>query len=127
MEFMKPFGEFIEGPDGYVFQSPHDKYSVILNVEAQVADSIQIDTSPTVNGRVGGLVTKQLKKALNCVGCGGCIGVCPNYAITVSDAGHFRIDEEKCSHCLKCVTDNFVERGCLALMSKSDIQIVSKQ
>jgi len=127
IEFLKPFGHFSKRQDGYIFRSPHDEYSLILNTEAQAADSIHISTLPPVNGRVRRLVTKQLKKALNCVGCGGCIGVCPNHAIKVSDIGHFHIDERRCSHCLKCITDNFVERGCLALMSKSEIQIVSKQ
>jgi phosphoadenosine phosphosulfate reductase len=125
IEFLKPFGQLSKEQHEYTFQSLGGEYSIILNLE-RAPYSIYISTIPSVNGRIRRLVIKQLKKALNCVRCGGCSGICPNNALEVSDTGHFHIDERRCSHCLRCVTDNFVERGCLALMSKSDIQVVSK-
>jgi phosphoadenosine phosphosulfate reductase len=127
VEFLKPFGQLSKKQDEYVFQSSRNEYSIILKVELGDPYSIHISTIPSVNGRIRRLVTKQLKKALNCVRCAGCNGICPNNAIEISDTGHFHIDERKCSHCLRCVTDNFVERGCLALMSKSEIQVVSRR
>ena len=126
-EFLKPFAHVACLNDEYIFQPARDEYSITLKVEPGSLYSIYISTISSVNGRIRRLVTKQLKKALNCVGCGGCTGICPNNAIEVSDTGHFHINEKRCSHCLRCVTNNFVERGCLALMSKSEIQIVSRQ
>ena len=125
IEFLKPFGQFSKEQSEYTFQSPGDEYSIILKLE-RAPYSIYINAIPSMNGRIKRLVIKQLKKALNCVGCGGCSGICPNNAIGISETGHFHIDEEKCFHCLKCVTDNFVERGCLALMSKSEIRVISQ-
>jgi phosphoadenosine phosphosulfate reductase len=126
IEFLKPLGQLFKDQYEYTFRSLGGEYSITLKLE-RTPYSIYISTIPSVNSRVRRLVIKQLKKALNCVGCGGCSGICPNNAIGISDTGHFHIDERRCSHCLRCITDNFVERGCLALMSKSEIQIVSRR
>ena len=36
-----------------------------------------------------------------CVGCGACVDVCPNGAITLDDVA--KIDESKCIECGACV------------------------
>jgi len=37
-----------------------------------------------------------------CVGCGACVGVCPNEAITLSDTAD--VDASKCVACGACVS-----------------------
>ena len=38
-----------------------------------------------------------------CDGCGTCVEVCPNEAITLNDVAH--IDEEECVECESCVDE----------------------
>ena len=38
-----------------------------------------------------------------CIGCGHCIGVCPNDAVSMDPENGISIDREKCGVCLKCV------------------------
>lgn len=68
------------------------------------------------------LVEKQIEKALNCVGCGGCIGLCPHKAISL-DGGGIAIDNEICRHenCRLCVTADLGSSGysCIAMSYKS--------
>ncbi|MBU4502262.1 MAG: phosphoadenosine phosphosulfate reductase family protein [Nanoarchaeota archaeon] len=115
IEFLKPFG----------------------NIDFKTSNFFQIETNNPfkLNGLVGGssikvtfnsdLIVKtkfrlerQIEKSMNCVACGGCIGTCPNGAISVTDK--FRIDDEKCTHCLDCVDTNFTSRGCIALSFKEE-------
>jgi len=124
VEFMKPFGETIVDQDEVVFTSRDGTHCIIVK-NHWPPYSIYVSATPSSHGRIRRLVKKQLKKALNCVGCGGCVGVCPVNAISVSEDGELCVDADSCTHCLTCVTDNFVERGCLALMSKSTIHSIS--
>ena len=48
---------------------------------------------------------KQITKAINCIGCGGCTGSCQNGAMDVSD-GHLVINPLRCNSCGKCATRN---------------------
>jgi len=48
------------------------------------------------------LIRKQIERSLNCVGCGSCLYVCPERAISIVN-GKMKIDENKCIQCLKCV------------------------
>jgi len=65
------------------------------------------------------LVKVQIEKSLNCVGCGGCVGACPHGAISVNHAS-IVIDEERCQHCLSCITSDLTGSGhsCVALSYK---------
>ena len=38
-----------------------------------------------------------------CAGCGACINICPNQAITIGEDGKASIDKEKCRQCGKCI------------------------
>ncbi len=64
-------------------------------------------------------VERQIEKALNCIACGGCLGKCPNGALSISSsptgARRLVIDQNKCSHCLKCNT----LRNCVVMSHKS--------
>ena len=39
---------------------------------------------------------------INCKGCGECIKVCPEGAITITEEDGRKIDWDRCNHCLKC-------------------------
>jgi len=41
-------------------------------------------------------------RGMYCLGCGVCASQCPHDAITLED-GRFRVDPERCVHCLECV------------------------
>jgi phosphoadenosine phosphosulfate reductase len=60
------------------------------------------------------LIEQQIRKAINCVACGGCVGVCPQNAISLVD-NKFYIDSGKCNHCRTCVEKKFIPNGCVAL------------
>lgn len=59
----------------------------------------------------------QLEKAMNCIGCGACIGTCERGAIYIQN-NKFRISDN-CTHCLKCL-NNGLRKGCIALNYKTD-------
>lgn len=52
----------------------------------------------------------QIRKYQSCVLCGGCPPICPAGAIS-DKTGRYVINEEKCVHCLKCVSH--YDTGCL--------------
>ena len=108
LEFIKPFGEVkryerafrIVSPD-IAITSPSNQNQ--LNVESNNIQQVR-------------LFEKALLKGLNCVGCGACIGACPNNAISVNP--HFKISEKLCQHCLICCTSKYVKQSCVALQYK---------
>ncbi len=65
------------------------------------------------------LIERQLRKWLNCIGCGACVGTCPAGAISIQ-AGSFQIADNLCTRCQKCVRSNFTRQGCVALSYKSN-------
>jgi len=69
-------------------------------------------------------IRKQLEKALNCVKCGACVGSCHLGAIELR--GYLRIDENKCNHCLKCVTSKYLKQSCITLHYKRKRNIVQR-
>jgi len=48
-------------------------------------------------------ILRLLERALNCIGCGACQGICKRGAIK-QVGGKRIIDEEKCIHCLNCLS-----------------------
>jgi len=69
-------------------------------------------------------IKKQLEKALNCVGCGACVGSCRFGAIEIK--GYPRIDEEKCNHCLECVTSKHLKQSCITLHYKRERNVIQE-
>lgn len=63
----------------------------------------------------------QLRKYQICIQCSACDSICKNGAITTLN-GVYKINENKCKHCLECVAKHFVG-GCLineVLVKKGD-------
>jgi len=58
-------------------------------------------------------IERQIKKFQACVLCGACIGVCPTNAITINP--HFRVSEENCCHCRRCINTTYLRDSCVAL------------
>ena len=56
---------------------------------------------------------KQLSRALNCVGCGACVGICSSGALKI-ETGELKISD-KCVGCLKCVTSNGIRMSCVSV------------
>ncbi len=115
LEFFKPLGEiiFYNNDEFQVgFQNPYTIQGRLKSktLILQTNSSKEMKTAKTY-------VTKQLSKYLNCIGCGGCVGVCPKNAIDVFD-GKVRIDETKCLGfgCIKCIKTEFANgRNCVIL------------
>jgi len=63
------------------------------------------------------LFERQLTRALNCVGCGGCVGICPVGAISIVK-GQFTIDSNRCNHCKRCT------QSCIALNFKTERKVI---
>jgi phosphoadenosine phosphosulfate reductase len=61
-------------------------------------------------------IEKQIKKFQACVECGGCVGVCPQNAISM--ASPLAIDDTKCTRCGRCYSSKVLKYGCVALDSK---------
>ena len=58
------------------------------------------------------MVSYQIRKFNACRKCLKCESVCKFGAITII-AGQYKIDKNKCKHCLACVTRKYLEGGCL--------------
>jgi len=57
-------------------------------------------------------VESQLKKFQACILCGACVGICPLQAIKINS--NFRIDENLCAHCGRCLSSKYMRSGCIA-------------
>lgn len=113
LEFLKPFGpvRVIEvGNQSFIAgsQNPVTITGVIGKNEVRV--NFTTDDFPHEKE----LIEHQIRKAINCVACGGCVGVCPQNAISIA-SNKFCIDSSKCNHCGICIKKRFIPNGCVAL------------
>jgi phosphoadenosine phosphosulfate reductase len=109
IEFLKPFGE-VERDNGMF---------VIIGKDLEITgfpDEGSLTLKINKNPKLKFYVERQITKYLNCIRCGGCMGACPNGAIIVDDS--FRIDQNRCKHCLNCCTSKFLDRSCVAIHYK---------
>jgi len=114
LEFLKPFGDVkitpILGKD--IFQIiKGNPLSVMGFLEGE---QLKVTFNPDTFLQSKKLFERQIRKAMNCVACGGCIGTCPSNAISIIN-NRYTIDKSKCDHCLICVKTQFVSNGCIAL------------
>jgi phosphoadenosine phosphosulfate reductase len=120
VQFLKPLGEVRSLQLG-------DKVGLSLTQTGwyQVSGTLSKDNHLTVtflNGRGFEsklLIQRQLRKWLNCIGCGACAGSCPTGAIGIQ-AGSFQIADDLCTKCQECVRSDFTKQGCVALSYKSN-------
>ncbi len=116
VEFLRPFGRVstfvVNGKTCYAVgnQNPFLLSWIVGDTKVSISFAAQGNEEKLVRSRV----ERQIEKYLNCVGCGGCLGVCPVGAISITEE-RFTIDDEKCTKCGRCTTRTYIERGCIAL------------
>lgn len=57
-------------------------------------------------------VDYQVTKYNACRSCRKCESVCSFGAISINN-GQYKIDESKCKHCQKCVSNKYITGGCV--------------
>jgi len=93
----------------------HDEKEFSLSVEDSVIKAKIGTNLIRVKGPIPKKIVKALNKYLNCVGCGGCKGSCPNSAISIKN-DKVTVNVEKCNHCGYCLGTKL---GCVGLTYKS--------
>ncbi len=70
-----------------------------------------------------------IKSPNNCIGCGHCIELCPQDAVSMSLQNGIAVDRTKCNVCLKCADECFAKalRPVAKLMSIDDILCIVEQ
>lgn len=120
LEYLKPLGEvtYFDGTDS--FRIVAESRFCITGV---LGDN-QLDISFSSEGFRSNmyLLERQVKKAMNCIACGACVGTCPLGAIHVQPSLGFEVDVDTCTHCLLCVKSDFTHYGCVALSYKRSIR-----
>jgi phosphoadenosine phosphosulfate reductase len=116
MEFLKPLGTVstitIEPTASPCFiVGSHNPFVITGSVgDTQLSVSFAEKHPRLTKARI----EKQIEKYLNCVHCGGCLGVCPTGAISICN-GRYHVDERACSQCGRCTTTKYLNAGCVAL------------
>lgn len=113
LEHFKPFGELTvqdRGEETSYFRIESGNSFDLSGIDSKINVRFKAE-NPSDEKELFG---RYLERALNCINCGGCIGACPQGAISITD-GKFTIDSEKCTRCGKCL-----ESDCMALKFKRD-------
>ena len=119
LEFFKPFGNIIiKGSGIQFFRIESDNPFRLSGIIGGFKIRVSFNPDNLVEGKK--LFERQLIRAMNCVGCGGCIGSCPHNAISIINK-KFTIDLEKCKHCKKCVKSE-----CIALDYRRERKVIEK-
>ena len=103
IEFMKIFGKITHNKFIARIQGANIEISIIGN-------KIRVKIKKPSMLRV---FEKQLMRALNCVGCGACVGICDANAMKIK-SGRIVIGDT-CNGCLRCVTTNGIRMACVSL------------
>lgn len=96
----------------------------IVNPDIEITIATNCLLVNAKNTEILSLFNRQLTKAMNCVDCGSCIGICQHDALQLKN-GKIIINNEKCIHCLKCIKSKNIRMGCVALNYKSHILSIS--
>jgi len=102
-ELMKIFGEVKQNKCMMKIRSNDIEISIIGN--KMRVNFKKTDIMP--------IFEKQLMRALNCVGCGACVGICNVNALKI-ESGKLIVND-KCTKCLRCVTANGIKMSCVSL------------
>jgi phosphoadenosine phosphosulfate reductase len=112
-EFMKVFGKpIIKGP---IMRICNPKIEIIL-----IGNKMRTKLN---DPSILPVFEKQLSRALNCVGCGACVGMCDFGALKI-ESGEIRIGKQ-CVGCLKCVTSNGIRMSCVSVNYKPEVLVVA--
>lgn len=137
IERFKPFGKIKRFKDqigqGFVVKDPQTSEGIFMIKIVKNIKKLKEESSINPNWKLGKeflcvdiLITKnvrrstqaierQIRKFQECVLCGACIGICPTNAIAINP--HFRVFENACSHCKKCINTRILRDSCVALHS----------
>lgn len=126
VEFLKPIGNVKVSKLGEkkVFRLNDEQMCAITGAVGSESLVVNYHKSEKKN-MIKNMLEKQIAKYLNCVKCGGCVGICPKGAISVENK-EFRIDEEKCNNCLICIKTKFVGYNCVSLSYASNTKRIAK-
>lgn len=53
-----------------------------------------------------------VEKAINCVGCGGCLTTC-KYGALIIENGSIKVNKNKCVHCYECLNTGLLRGACI--------------
>lgn len=115
-EYFKPFGaiSFTKGRSvlGEVFILDKKTKDPILILQGRLGtNKLRTKIVSSTNPRLlMQRIDRQIRKYQSCILCGGCPTICPVNAIN-DISGKYKIDEQKCINCLKCVSS--FDTGCL--------------
>jgi phosphoadenosine phosphosulfate reductase len=113
LEFFKPFGP-VRVIDAGVQSFIAGSRNPVTITGAIGKNEVRVNFIADHFSREKQLIEQQIRKAMNCVACGGCVGICPQNAISIVE-NKFHIDSWKCNHCKTCVEKKFIPNGCVAL------------
>lgn len=111
-EYLKPFGQFaVSYDDGLIMRGsiidPGDRLSRITMKLVRTDGSLRVTFCVGKNVRLlKQRYEKQIRKFQSCVLCGACASHCPSGAIITN--GVFKVDESKCTGCLRCVSSDCI-------------------
>jgi len=134
-ERFKPFGHLTEFTDvsskGFIVKDISTKESLfmikkvldisILKQESRIDPSWKLDGEflcvDILTSKSSYLLSKRIEKQIRkyqvCVLCGACAGICPRHAISVDSV--YRINEERCNNCGRCLTTKYLRDSCISL------------
>ncbi|MFW9887647.1 MAG: phosphoadenosine phosphosulfate reductase family protein [Candidatus Thorarchaeota archaeon] len=113
--FLRIFGNVRSGSVGTIIDGANSRISIGKDWIRIVADEPRVEAE----------IEKQIKRALNCVGCGACLGACKKGAISI--VGDCIEISNECTHCLECLRSNGIRMSCIALNYKPDIASISSK
>lgn len=112
-EFMKVFGHMNERGSMAMITNPSIEITMIGNkMRTKLEDP-----------KILPVFEKQLTRALNCVGCGACVGTCESGALKV-ESGEIKVGGE-CTNCLQCIRSNGIRMSCVSVNYNPNILSVN--
>ena len=107
-EFLKVFGE--KESTGKIFKIRNHFLEASI-----IGNNVRVSFNKP-SSKIKNNFKSQIEKAVNCVNCGACLGICEIGAIKIVNH-EIKISNE-CNHCLNCLNNNGLRNGCIALNYK---------